>query len=69
MSKIYLVTVSAGIGDAHVAQPRLVRAHTKAGALNHVASHHIDARLPTQDELVRAVTAGAEIIDATAVQP
>jgi hypothetical protein len=67
--KIYLVTVSAGLDDSHVEQPRLIRAKTKAGAIAFAAARHIDARVPTQDELLAARDDGASIEDATAAKP
>lgn len=63
MSKIYLVTVQAK--PETPATEYLVRAHTRAGVVAHVAETSIAARLPSQDELVRAATAGVSIIDAT----
>lgn len=62
MSKIYLVTAQAVAN----AEPStfLVRAKTRAGAVAHIAASTIRARIPTQDELVRAATAGAVILNA-----
>lgn len=53
MSRIYIV----GYGQ----ETRLVRANTRAQALNHVAHGVIKVQVPTQDQLVELVTKGASI--------
>lgn len=61
--KIHLVKI------AGQDKPRLVKAHTRAGAERHVRDQikpEITATVPTQDELVAALKDGAVIEDATA---
>lgn len=53
MSRIYIV----GYGQ----ETRLVRANTRAQALNHVAHGIINVDIPTQDQLVELVTKGASV--------
>lgn len=53
MSRIYIV----GYGQ----ETRLVRANTRAQALNHVAQGIIKVQIPTQDELVNLVIKGASV--------
>jgi hypothetical protein len=53
MSRIYIV----GYGQ----ETRLVRANTRAQALNHVAQGIIKVQVPTQDELISLVSKGASI--------
>jgi len=53
MSKIYIV----GYGQ----EVRLVRANTRAQALNHVANGIIKVQVPTQDELLDLVGKGKSI--------
>ena len=53
MSRIYIV----GYGQ----ELRLVRANTRAQALNHVAHGIIKVQVPTQDELISLVSKGASI--------
>lgn len=53
MSRIYIV----GYGQ----ELRLVRANTRAQALNHVAHGIIKVQVPTQDELINLVSKGASI--------
>jgi len=53
MSRIYIV----GYGQ----ETRLVRANTRAQALNHVAQGIIKVQVPTQDELVNMVIKGASV--------
>jgi hypothetical protein len=53
MSRIYIV----GYGQ----ETRLVRASTRAQALNHVAHGIIKVQIPTQDELVDLVTKGKSV--------
>lgn len=57
MSRIYIV----GYGQ----EVRLVRANTRAQALNHVAQGIIKVQVPTQDELVNLVTKGKSVESAT----
>jgi hypothetical protein len=60
--KIHIVEI-AGQG-----KPRLVKAHTRAGAEKHVRDSikpAVAARVPTQDELVAALKDGVAIEDAT----
>lgn len=64
MSKIYLVT-NTPTDTTTKPETFLVRANTKAGALNRIAEQTITAKLPTQDELLAAREAGVKIIDAT----
>jgi hypothetical protein len=67
MSKIHLVTLSdpdTGAGR----KKYLVRAHTRAGAEKYIqrkVAGFIEARVPTQDELIGAMQAGVAIEDAT----
>jgi len=53
MSRIYIV----GYGQ----EIRLVRANTRAQAINHVAHGIIKVQVPTQDELIDFVTKGKSI--------
>ena len=53
MSRIYIV----GYGQ----ETRLVRANTRAQALNHVAHGVIKVQVPTQDELISLVAKGASV--------
>ena len=53
MSRIYIV----GYGQ----EIRLVRANTRAQALNHVAHGIIKAQVPTQDELIDLVSKGKSV--------
>ena len=53
MSRIYIV----GYGQ----ETRLVRANTRAQALNHIAHGIIKVQVPTQDELINLVSKGASI--------
>lgn len=57
MSRIYIV----GYGQ----EVRLVRANTRAQALNHVAQGIIKVQVPTQDELLNLVTKGKSVESAT----
>jgi hypothetical protein len=62
--KIHHVTV------AGTEQPRLVKAHTRAGAEKFVRDSikpAVTAIVPTQEQLVAALQAGVVIEDATAV--
>lgn len=43
---------------------RLVRAHNINGALRHVAKDELEARKPTQDELLAAAGAGVKVEEA-----
>lgn len=53
MPRIYIVSYGQ--------EARLVRANTRAQALNHVAQGIIKVQAPTQDELVNLVTKGASV--------
>jgi hypothetical protein len=53
MSRIYIV----GYGQ----EIRLVRANTRAQALNHVAHGIIKVQVPTQDELIDLVSKGKSV--------
>ena len=53
MSRIYIV----GYGQ----ETRLVRANTRAQALNHVAHGIINVDIPTQDQLVNLVAKGQSV--------
>jgi hypothetical protein len=53
MSRIYIV----GYGQ----ETRLVRANTRAQALNHIAHGIIKVQVPTQDELINLVSKGASV--------
>lgn len=63
--KIHHVTVAGS------EQPRLVKAHTRAGAEKFVRDRiqpEITAIVPTQEQLVAALQAGVVIEDATVTQ-
>lgn len=65
--KIHLVTIAA-TAESEPDKTFLVKAHTKAGAEKFVRGKFkpsVEARIPTQDELVAALKAGIEIEDAT----
>jgi hypothetical protein len=47
----------------------LVRAHTKNGALAHVATKVLSAEVASQDALIKAVTAGVAVEDVGEVVP
>ena len=53
MSRIYIV----GYGQ----ETRLIRANTRAQALNYVAQGVIKVQVPTQDELINLVAKGASV--------
>jgi len=53
MSKIYAVGYSQEV--------RLVRANTRAQALNHVAQGIIKVQIPTQDELLHLASSGVVV--------
>lgn len=53
MSRIYIV----GYGQ----ETRLIRANTRAQALNHVAQGIIKVQSPTQDELINLVAKGKSV--------
>lgn len=66
--KIHLVTMHS-VDSGKPERSYLVKAHTKAGAEKHVRakiSPFIEAKVPTQDELVDALKQGIQIEDATA---
>ncbi len=62
MSKIYRVSSTFGNGA------RFVRANNRQAAVNFVARDTLIGSLATQDELVRAVTCGIKIEDASSPQ-
>jgi hypothetical protein len=67
MSKVHLVTLS-NIDTGAIERKFLVRAHTKVGAEKYVqrkVAGFIDAKVPTQDELIGAMQAGVRLEDAT----
>jgi hypothetical protein len=70
-TKIYAVTIQMQSPENRtLAKVRLIRAKTKAGAISFAASSHIEAALPTQDELVKLVSNGHKVEDAiTTGQP
>jgi hypothetical protein len=53
MSRIYIVSYGR--------ETRLIRANTRAQALNHVASGVINVGIPTQDQLVDLVAKGSSV--------
>jgi len=53
MSRIYIVSYGR--------ETRLIRANTRAQALNHVATGVINVDIPTQDQLVDLVAKGASV--------
>jgi len=53
MSRIYIV----GYGQ----ETRLIRANTRAQALNHVAQGIIKVQIPTQDQLVDLISKGGSV--------
>lgn len=53
MSRIYIVSYGR--------ETRLVRANTRAQALNHVATGIINVDIPTQDQLVDLVAKGQSV--------
>jgi hypothetical protein len=53
MSRIYIVSYGR--------ETRLVRANTRAQALNHVATGIINVDIPTQDQLVDLITKGQSV--------
>lgn len=59
MSRIYIV----GYGQ----ETRLVRANTRAQALNHVARGIINVDIPTQDQLIDFASCGKKV--ETALRP
>lgn len=69
--KIHIVTLH----DVDSGKPQrkfLVRAHTKAGAERHIerrVGRFIEAKVPTQDELVEALNSRLPIEDATGKGP
>lgn len=65
--KIHLVTLHS-IDSGKAERTFLVKAHTKAGAEKFVARkfvNFIEAKVPTQDELVAALQSGVQIENAT----
>lgn len=65
--KIHLVTIHS-LDSGAPERSFLVKSHTRAGATKHVmrrVGRFIDAKVPTQDELVTALQSGAVIEDAT----
>ncbi len=66
-TKIHLVTLHS-VDSGKPERTYLVRAHTRAGAERHVnrkLAGFIEAKVPTQDELVAALQSGIHIEDAT----
>jgi hypothetical protein len=59
MSRIYIVSYGR--------ETRLVRANTRAQALNHVATGVISVDIPTQDQLIDLVAKGQSV--ETAIRP
>lgn len=59
MSRIYIVSYGR--------ETRLIRANTRAQALNHVATGVINVDIPTQDQLVDLVAKGQSV--ESAVKP
>jgi hypothetical protein len=57
MSRIYIVSYGR--------ETRLIRANTRAQALNHVATGVINVDIPTQDQLVDLVAKGQSVESAT----
>jgi hypothetical protein len=57
--RIYLIASNRGV--------RLVRANTRAQALNHVASQELTVRVASQDDLVKYLQEGNKV--ETAVAP
>ena len=55
--RIYLIASNKGV--------RLVRANTRAQALNHVASQELTVRVASQDDLVKYLEEGSRIESAT----
>ena len=53
MSRVYIV----GYGQ----ETRLVRANTRAQALNHVAHGIINVDVPTQDQLIDLISGGKKV--------
>jgi len=53
MSRIYIVSYGR--------ETRLIRANTRAQALNHVATGVINVDVPTQDQLIDLVSKGSSI--------
>lgn len=53
MSRIYIVSYGR--------ETRLIRANTRAQALNHVASGIINVDIPTQDQLIDLVAKGQSV--------
>jgi len=53
MSRIYIVSYGK--------ETRLIRANTRAQALNHVATGIINVDIPTQDQLVNLVAKGQSV--------
>jgi hypothetical protein len=67
-TKIHHVTLHS-VDSGKPERTYLVRAHTRAGAEKHIArklAGFIEAKVPTQDELVAALQSGIAIEDATA---
>jgi hypothetical protein len=56
--RIYLIASNRGV--------RLVRANTRAQALNHVASQELTVRVASQDDLVKYLAEGSLVESAVA---
>lgn len=66
-TKIHAVTLYS-VDSGKPERTYLVRAHTRAGAEKYITrklAGFIEAKVPTQDELVAALQSGARIEDAT----
>jgi len=60
MSRIYIVSYGR--------ETRLIRANTRAQALNHVATGVINVDIPTQDQLVDLVAKGQSVESAVKLE-
>ena len=60
MSRIYIVSYGR--------ETRLIRANTRAQALNHVATGIINVDIPTQDQLVDLVAKGQSVESAVKLE-
>ena len=55
--------------DSEVGVTHLVRAATKAQAVNHVVRSRFEANVATQEELILLMSNGVRVEDSTAVEP
>ena len=60
MSRIYIVSYGR--------ETRLIRANTRAQALNHVATGVINVDIPTQDQLIDLVAKGQSVESAVKLE-